>query len=85
MPTTATPTPRRRTIAMPEVRSKEIAICAAYCGVSSEAWIQSVITAAMLALGRNDRALGYMLMRAGGTEWDSLERTATADAQEKVS
>lgn len=80
-----TPTPRRRTIGMSGIRSRQIATCAAYCGVSSEVWIQSAITAAMLSLADHDKAFAYMLVRAGGTEWDSLGRTATADVQEKVS
>jgi hypothetical protein len=79
-----TPTPRRRTIGMSGIRSKQIATCAAYSGVSSEVWIQSAITAAMISLADHDKALACMLMRAGGTEWDSLEQTATADVQEKV-
>jgi hypothetical protein len=82
MPTT--PTPRRRTIAMSGVRSRQVATCAAYSGVSSEVWIQSAITAAMISLADHDKALGCMLMRAGGTDWASLEQTATADVREKV-
>jgi hypothetical protein len=81
----ATPTPRRRTIGMSAIRSKQIALCAAYSGVSAEAWIQSAITAAMLSLADHDKAFAYMLVRAGGTDWDSLERRATADVREKVS
>jgi hypothetical protein len=76
---TATPTPRRRTIGMSEIRSRQIALCAAYVGVSAEKWIQSSVTAAMISLADNDKALAYMLVRAGGTEWDSLARAADAD------
>lgn len=78
------PTPRRRTIGMSEIRSRQIALCALYCGVSAESWIQSSLTSAMITMADHDKALAYMLMRAGGTEWDSLERTAN-DVQEEVS
>lgn len=59
---------------MPESRRRMVALCAAYCNVSGEAWLQSAITAAMMALAERDEMFSYMLVRASGAEWDSIEK-----------
>lgn len=54
---------RRRTIAMPEYRARQIAKAAAKLGITSEAFIQSAISVAI----EHGDALASALMRAGGT------------------
>ena len=78
MPTT--PTPRRRTINCPEARSRQIATCAAYLNISGDEFIQSAITAAILSLCENDRNFSYLIARATGVEWNTLEFAARQEA-----
>ena len=78
MPTV--PTPRRRTIAMPEARSRQIAAAAAHLDITGEDFIQSAITAALLSLCEADRSVAYLIARVSGVEWDTLEFAARQQA-----
>lgn len=77
MPTT--PTPRRRTIGMPEVRSKQIALAAAYLDTDGEHIIQAAITAMLLSLANNDKVFAAMLARTADVDWDELVKTDHTD------
>lgn len=68
-----------RSIAMPRVRSRQVALAAAAMGVSSEQAIQSFITAGLLSLATHDRAFAMALARTAGMDFDEL---ATADHTE---
>jgi hypothetical protein len=57
MPTV--PTPRRRTIGMPAIRSKQLALAAAALGLTSEQTIQSFITAGLLSLATTTKPLPW--------------------------
>lgn len=70
MPTT--PTPRRRSIDMPEVRSRQLALAAAHLGITSHQAIQSFITAGILSLAANDPLFATMLLRTSGVSWNDL-------------
>jgi hypothetical protein len=78
MPTV--PTPRRRTIAMPEARSRQIAAASAHLDITGEEFIQSAITAALVSLAQADRSFAYSLARATGVEWETLEFVARQEA-----
>lgn len=80
MPTV--PTPRRRTIAMPKARSRQIAAAAAFLDVSGEDLIQSSITAMLISLAEGDTSgtLKYAYARAAGVEWDTLAFAAHQEA-----
>ena len=67
---------RKRTILMPESRSRQIALAAAATGVSSEQFIQGAITAALLTLAEQDKTFALALMR-GVLPWDAIERIVT--------
>ena len=82
MPTV--PTPRRRTINMPAVRSKQIALAAAQMGLTSEQTIQSFITAGLLTLATHDPAFRYALMRTAGADWGELESADPAEMLSRV-
>jgi hypothetical protein len=69
MPTTST---RHRTIKMPEVRSKQIALAAAYLGTDGETVIQSAITALLLSLANADAVFAAVLARSLGVDWGEL-------------
>jgi hypothetical protein len=77
---------RRRTIAMPEYRSQQIAMVAAEIGISSEHFIQSAITAAIVTAMEHDDTLALALARAAGATWDELLTIAAirADRKEKT-
>jgi hypothetical protein len=77
------PTPRRRTIDMPEPRSRQVALAAAFLGISSEAWIQSVISAGLLALSQNDATFALALARSAGVSWENLEKIAKLNAEQQ--
>jgi hypothetical protein len=71
-----TTTPRRRTINMPEVRSKQIALAAAYLDTDGERVIQAAISALLLTLARKDKVFAAMLARTAGVDWDELANHA---------
>ena len=74
------PTPRRRTIAMPECRSRQVAAASAHLDVTGEEFIQSAITAALVSLAQADRTFAYALARVSGVEYDTLEFAARQEA-----
>ena len=70
---------------MPEVRSKQIAMAAAYLGISGHEFIQSAITAALLSLcDQGDKTFAYMLSRAAGVEFETLEFAVRQEALANV-
>jgi endonuclease/exonuclease/phosphatase family metal-dependent hydrolase len=71
---------RKRTIAMPETRSRQVAVASAHLDVTGEEFIQSAITAALLSLCEADRSFCYALARAAGVEFETLEFTARQEA-----
>jgi hypothetical protein len=75
---------RRRTIAMPEYRSQQIAMVAAELGITSEAFIQSAITAAIVTAMEHDDTLALALARAAGASWDELLTIAAIRADRKT-
>lgn len=72
---------RRRTIAMPEYRSQQIAMVAAELGINSEAFIQSAISAAIVTAMEHDDTLALALARAAGASWDELVTIAKIRAE----
>ena len=60
---------RKRTIHMPQTRAAQIALAAAELGISSEQFIQSAITAALLTCADHDDKLAFALARAAGATW----------------
>lgn len=77
-------TPRRRTINMPEVRSKQIALAAAYLDTDGEHVIQAAITALLLTLCQADQTFGAMLARTAGLSWDDLVKADSTDVLAKL-
>jgi hypothetical protein len=69
---------RRRTIGMTESRSQQVSLAAASLGITSEALIQSFITAGLLTMTAHDDALAFALARAGGASWEQLTDLAKA-------
>lgn len=58
---------------MPEVRSRQISLAAAACGVSSERWIQACITSGLLSLAAEDGTFAISLMRSAGIPWEEIQ------------
>jgi hypothetical protein len=77
-------TPRRRTIAMPEVRSKQIALAAAFLGTDGEHIIQAAITAMLLSIANSDTGFAVMLARTAGFGWDELVKADSTDVLAKL-
>jgi len=67
---------RKRTIAMPQCRSDQIAIAAAFADITSEEFIQTAVTNALLDAAGRDLSLALALARAGGASWEDLEALA---------
>lgn len=63
---------------MPEVRSKQIALAAAYLGTDGESVIQSAITAMLLSLTA-DVSFRASLLRVSGVSWDDLVSADSTD------
>ena len=63
-------TDRRRTIGMPSSRARQVALAAAYLGMtSSEDFIQSAISDAIIGIASRDRAFAAMITGAAGADW----------------
>jgi hypothetical protein len=75
---------RRRSINMPEVRSKQIALAAAYLGTDGETIIQSAVTALLLSLAGADASFAAMLARTQGLSWDELVKADRTDILAKL-
>lgn len=67
---------RKRTIAMPETRSQQIALAAASLDITSEDLIQAWITAGLLTMAEQDAPLAFALARAGGATFEQLTELA---------
>lgn len=78
----STTPPRKRTIQMPECRSRQVAAAAAHLDITGEEFIQSAITAALLSLAEHDptRTVAYAFARAAGVSWETLEYAARQEA-----
>jgi hypothetical protein len=75
---------RRRTILMPECGAQQIAMVSAELGVSSEIFIQSAISAAIITAMEHDDKLALALARAAGASWDELGVIAKLRADRKA-
>ena len=75
---------RRRTILMSEYRSQQIAAASAELGISSELFIQSAITAALITAAEHDDALAYTFARQAGVGWEELQAIATLRANRRA-
>jgi len=64
---------------MPEVRSKQIALAAAYLGTDGESVIQSAVTAMLISLASADKNFRASLLRASGVEWDDIADADSTD------
>jgi len=64
---------------MPEVRSKQIALAAAYLGTDGETVIQSAVTALLLSLASADKNFAAMLARTAGVSWSDLAKADSTD------
>ncbi len=69
---------------MPEVRSKQIALAAAYLGTDGERVIQAAITAMLLSLASADKNFAAMLLRTSGVDWDDLASADSTDVLAKL-
>jgi hypothetical protein len=69
---------------MPSIRSKQLALAAAYLGTDSEHIIQSSITAMLLSLCSADKAFAAVLLRSSGVEWDDLASADSTDVLAKL-
>lgn len=78
MMTTTKPVARKRTIRMPENRSRILACIAAHFNTDTETVIQAAISAMMLTVCQEDAILSYCVARAGGVDWTALEAAQLA-------
>ena len=76
---TTTPTLRRRTIQMPEHRSRQLACAAAYLNTDAETCIQAAISAFLLSLASNDAVFAAVMARSGGVTWQMVAQATHAD------
>jgi hypothetical protein len=87
MPTTG----QHRTIGQTPERARMCSLAAAHLGLpSSEIFIQSAITAALMTLGQEDPVFALMLARSAGIDWNELQKIAkqglpSADLQKRSS
>jgi hypothetical protein len=70
---------RHRTITFSDERRSMVALCAAHLDTTAERFIQSCLTAGMLALAAEDPTFARMLCRAAGVSWRELQNIDSMD------
>jgi len=76
---------QHRTIGQTPARARQCSLAAAHLGLpSSEVFIQSAISAALLTLGQQDPVFALMLARSAGVDWSELQRIAKGSLDENL-